>query len=470
MKQIGFRKKSVWLFTIAMLWFTSCIDGYKDDWTFSSGVEGVELQSPPSDRVMFSKNAEGTILTITWSVVYGAGGYLFSLYDVTDPKSPIAVVENEKVDGCSKKCPLLEDTNYKVVIKSLGNEKFNNKEAVTATEVFYSTMIPAISIPNGQDLYAYFTENPIPQSDEEQAYELEAGGNYTLSEPLDLGSNWLTLRGNKVNRPTITYASDGRLICSSKGFNLKFINFDCSAVPAEEVTASLLMLNPTPDETINIEDSYVIPNPIVIQSCDIKGIARLFYDNNNAYVTSNLLIKNCIIEVNSAKECIYAYGGHISHLTISNSTIYGLVESSSYFIRYKNNARTTGGTVSLNNNTFYNLVKTGQMANYSGMNTSGITLNVALNIFVDCGNQNVIRRLSAGGNNMTKNLSYNCYWYNSAFPQVGEIDHNNGDKSGTGFGEDPAFANAAGGDFTVGASAMKILEKRCGDPRWLPEQ
>jgi hypothetical protein len=185
------------------------------------------------------------------------------------------------------------------------------------------------------------------------------------------------------------------------------------------------------------------------------------------------------VEFNSTKQCIYVYNGYVDNLTISNSTFYGLQPSTSYFIQYKNNARGASTKINIQNNTFYNCVKDGQMANYSGINSAGVTLTVSQNIFVDCGNQNVIRRLSAGGNNLVKIIKNNCYWFDGAFPEEGEINHANGEKSADpsakagnewirGFGENPAFANAGGGDFTVGASATQIILKRCGDPRWLP--
>jgi len=84
----------------ALMYFISCVNGYKDDWTFSSGVENTTLESPPAESITFTKNAEGTILTITWNVVYGALGYEFSFYDVSDPFNPVAIIENETVDGC----------------------------------------------------------------------------------------------------------------------------------------------------------------------------------------------------------------------------------------------------------------------------------------------------------------------------------------------------------------------------------
>lgn len=485
MEKLRFKSKHLLLFSAVMFLLSSCIDGYKDDWTFSTGVQNAQLESPEVEKYTFAKNAEGTVLSVSWGVVYGASGYQFQFVDITDPANPVVIME-ETVEGCNIKCPIQEDSNYKVVVKALGNAKLNNKDALTATEAPYSTMLPATVIPNGTDLYQYFTENPIQTVEGEQAFELEAGGNYTLSGVVDFGSNWFTLRGNKANHPTITYTADGRMIVSSKGFNLKFVNIDCSAVPTTSGNASVLMLNPTPDESIKVGSYYVITNPVSIQGCKITGInARLFYDNDKAYNTSNLLIKNSIVNFNYINKGggIYAYGGFIDNLTIANSTFYSTQdpEESSYFIRYRNGARGTASKVNILNSTFYNIMKSGQMANYSGLNNSSVTLTVSQNLFVNCGSQNVIRRLSAGGNNMVKVIKNNCYWFDGAFPEEGEINHNNGEKSAApdikagnqwerGFGEDPAFANAAAGDFTIASGATNIIAKKVGDPRWLPIQ
>lgn len=80
----------------------SCINGYDDDWTFSSGVSGVTLTSPAADGVKFTQNPEGTEVTVEWPVVMGAGGYEFTAYNVDDPENPVPVGRPDTIDGCSK--------------------------------------------------------------------------------------------------------------------------------------------------------------------------------------------------------------------------------------------------------------------------------------------------------------------------------------------------------------------------------
>ena len=63
-----------------------------------------------------------------------------------------------------------------------------------------------------------------------------------------------------------------------------------------------------------------------------------------------------------------------------------------------------------------------------------------------------------GNANMSRNFEYNTYWYNGS-QSNDKYDTNTLDT-------DPGFTNAANGDFTVTGASQ--LEKRTGDPRWLP--
>ena len=486
MKQISLKKTRLMFAIAVILLLSSCIDGYMKDWTFSSGVTNTTLVSPDSTKVTFSKDVKGN-LVVKWPVVYGAGGYQFTLYIVDDPNNPVAVgKENDVIDGCTVTRALQEDTKYKVVIKTLGNVKDNNKEAVLASTAHYSTLLPAYAvIPDGTDLFQYFSNTVIPDSTNELAYALVANGKYTLSGPIDFQKHWITLRGDKVFHPTVTYGNLGRLRTTA-GFTLKYMDFDCNAMPADVTDAALLLLSANPDPAIlnSAHNSYyIIPKDIFFYKCNFNNInRRLIFDANVKYCLTNLVISDCKIALNALNDAsgavIFLQAGFANIFTIKNSTVWGNTATTGYFLRYNNSGRPdragfVSGSINFFNNTFDNVVKTGQMGNYNGMGTassssgSTVYLNVSQNIFVDCGSQNVIRRLSAGANTMVKTLNNNCYWFDGAFPQVGEIDHTNGDKSGTGYGQDPAFANVSALDFTIGSSATTIISKQSGDPRWL---
>jgi hypothetical protein len=479
MKQISLKRTRL-LFAIAVvLLLASCIDGYKDDWTFSSGVSNTTLLSPDSTKVVFSKDVKGN-LVVTWPVVYGAGGYQFSLYVVDDPNNPVAVgTENQVIDGCSATRPLFEDTRYKVVIKTLGNTKYNNKEALKASNVKYSTLLPAYAvIPDGTDLYQYFTNTAIPDSTHELAYELVANGKYTLSGPIDFQKHWLTIRGDKVHHPTITCGIAGRLRPTA-GFTLKYMNFDCNAIPGDVTDGALILFSATPDPAIlsTANNSYyIIPKDIFLYSCNFTGInRRLIYDANVKYCLTSLSINNCIVQLNALNDAsggiIYLQGGFANTFTIKSSTVYSNAASAGFFLRYNNSGRPdrggfVGGSINFFNNTFYNVVYTGQMGNYSGMSSSLVRLNLTQNIFYNCGSNAVIRRLCVSSTSMVKSLYNNCYWYDGAYPEINEVTPTYGDKSGTAYGVDPGFADPANGNFTT--TAPVIVSKQSGDPRWLP--
>jgi len=462
-----------------VLLLSSCIEGYDDDWTFNAGVKNTQLESPADTSIVITKNADGSELIITWPVIYGAKGYEVSIYNVDDPSNPHALVDKLFVDGCSTNCEYLDDTKYRFEIRALGNPKYNNKDAEAPTIKNHSTLLPAYAIiPTGTDLYQYFTNNVIPDSTLEVAYELEPNGEYTVSGPGDFQKHWIVLRGDKIYHPKITYAAAGR-ISTTSGITIKYINFDLSAVLPTSSDAAVLSFSSTPDPAILGTGSYYIlkaPKSVLIYSCNFNTLnTRLINDNGKKYCIENLTVKNCIFPLGAIPTdgIVFMKGGFINNFYFNNNTIYGTIESGGYFLKYENSgcpdrAGFVNATININTNTFYNVVKTGQMANYPGMNKNTVTIKMNKNIFIDCGSNYVIRRLAISSTNIVKELKDNCYWFAGAFPQVNEVDPSYGDKSGTAFGEDPQFADPSNGNFTIGTGATQILEKGCGDPRWLP--
>ena len=131
-------------------------------------------------RSGFAKLPGTNNVKVNFTCGYGERGYRFSLYIVDDPTNPVVVVKDSIIDGSSVVCPYIEDTNYKAEIITLGNEKLNNTASTTPAEPTWTTLVPATIVPPG-DLTAWFTNNPITTGkDVEVAYELEAGGEYTI--------------------------------------------------------------------------------------------------------------------------------------------------------------------------------------------------------------------------------------------------------------------------------------------------
>ena len=116
---------------VGMLMVTSCADTYDGGDTFKSDVRNAQLASPAEGDITITPNTNGDQMTISWPVVYGAGGYELSLYDLSDESTPLV---KDTIDGCSLTASREEDVNYKLVIRTLGNKNLNNSDATTATE------------------------------------------------------------------------------------------------------------------------------------------------------------------------------------------------------------------------------------------------------------------------------------------------------------------------------------------------
>lgn len=466
------RRTIVNFFLVAIVLFvTSCADGFIDHEVFSPGVTGATMASPVADSVKFTPSADGTTVTISWPVVNGAGGYKVSFYKVDDPSNPVIIgAENQVVDGCSTTRAITEDTKYKFVIQTLGNTQYNNSDAPSATSTAYSTLLPTYAtIPTGTDLAQYFTSHPIPSSTTELAYQLEAGGSYTMTGNVALPLTNITLRGDKVNHAKVTMSS-GVFLSDGAGVKIKFIDFDCSGFTG----VGLLTYNAT--QNANLPQAggyYLVTSPVVFQSCKITGLATpLTFDNAKKYALQTFLIKDCIIGQNTlTKNLISAAGGFIKDLTIANSTLYNVQNATGgYMIQYLNSAnvsKATGsgwasGSINITNCTFWQSYKTSKMANYSGMGQNYNTLTLQKCIFVDCGSQRVVRDLEYN-TTMVRVFGYNTYWYGGVYSSA-EVSTSY-DNSSTFINTDPQLKDPANANFKVQGAAQ--IAAQTGDPRWL---
>ncbi|MDR2804094.1 MAG: DUF4957 domain-containing protein [Dysgonamonadaceae bacterium] len=485
MKQKQLKKGSMLLLCAVVLFFVSCIDGYKDDVIWTSKVKNITLESPAGDKITVKFSADGSEQTIEWPLVPGAGGYLVSVYNVDDPDNPFPVgEENQVVDGISVKRASIEDTRYKVVIKALGNPKNNNQEAPTATEKQYNNMLAVTAIlPSGTNLTDYFTTNPIPASTTELCYELVAGGNYTMTGNVSNGLTSVTFRGDKVDHPILN-VTDGSFVNDGAGFKLKFIDIDYSNFSGTASNAVLLMNSNLNAEIPLSEGGYaVVPttSPIAIQSCKITGLKYyLFHDGNKKYAIGTLLIKDCIIgrSVNYNQAEIRFQAGMLKDFTITNSTLYSeQADGTNRFIQisagHVGNVKPAtetwaNGSLTITNSTFYQVDKTTHSFNSNGAwRQAGDKITIQKCIFVDSFNQEAIRRFRSSNSTPIFTGGYNSYWYNGAFP-TNEETHAQGDNSGTIIKTDPQLTYLGNGEFKLEGSEQ--ITARTGDPRWLPAQ
>lgn len=444
--------------------FSACNKGVDADEAFVSNVTNSTLESPKADDVTMTLSPDGAKLVVTWPVVPGAGGYEFTLYNVDDAEKPVAVgTEKEVIDGCTATRTVESDTQYKVVIRTLGNEKYNNKDSDVASELAYSTLAPSDAIIEGGNINEWLAINPIPEDKIGQEYtiDLVGGGEYTVNDVIDFTNQQVTIRGDKVNHAKITM-TDKASFLTNNGFKLKFVDIVCN----EEYTGTTLIgTSATPDEGSKVASGhYVVSNPIMLQGCNVTGLdSHLFYDMNNVkYCIDYLGFSDCNIQMKQSKVLVRAEKSSIIRMDIVKSTLWSTLQVGQFFMQMNGDTPTkitgrTGADFNFLNTTFYNLAYSKDFINWRNyIRKDCVFLNFQNTLFVNCGKGDITNK--AQGGNMKYNYKNNGYWYNGA---EGKDKYDT-----TATFSDPQMADPQKGDFTL--SGPEHIAKRIGDPRWLP--
>ena len=347
-----FGMKSFWrsallVATIAMC--GSCADGYESPDGFDTGVKNQTLITP--DSLTFKVSTDGTQATISWPLIMGSKGFLVTMMNIDDAENPVVVddYDGKLVDGCSMTATIAEDSKYSFSFQAIGDTKRGNRDGEQFDTIF-STLVPSIcTIPNGSDIYTYLQENPLDSVGGEVAIDLEPGGEYTMSGPVDFQYFNMTFRGNKV-KPAIVKMTGNAAFYTYSGLKFKFLRFDMTECTA---TGFLCMSNTNlPDSILSqnlgymrngspIKGIYNILDPIYFSDVWFKNLSGSFiYDNEVSCAWWNLTVTDCIIQMNNTKRTFISFekkGVGIKYLTIKNSTIYNICDNStSYFLRFSN--------------------------------------------------------------------------------------------------------------------------------------
>lgn len=357
------RKVFGWVvLAVSALAFASCAEGFDDNETFTSDVTNSQLTSPELTKDCFEtkvKSDGSEQVQVSWKVVHGAGGYLCNVTDVTNTVAPEAIISDSIVDGTSFLFNREEDRNYTVSVQTLGNERYNNTDAAEASTYAYSTFVAGQTIPVGSNIVE-FVKNNIIDTEDEQAFELEAGAQYTLDAPLDFGKYTVTFRGNKYNRPTVTLGENG-VVRGSNGLKVKFINFDCTNQTANgkaDGICGVIEMSSEPDDQFanTTTKHYNCLKPIILQECMFKNVhCCLFASGKCSWGIDDVRVTDCIVQLdndgttwsNGAVLCAYsnfyymgknsAWYGSIRNITCKNSTFYNIKSNSkNRFIRFNN--------------------------------------------------------------------------------------------------------------------------------------
>lgn len=200
-----------------VLLFASCAQDGFDEENFDSGVYNTQLEAPSIDDIQITASADGSKQTISWPVVYGAGGYHAILKNTTAGE----IVVDSIYDGTSFAVDRIEDNNYELSLEVLGNEERNNKGCEPVIKTFNTFAVAFATIPSGSDLYEYFQNNPLPDLQENDLiYDLEPGGQYTMSGKIDFGAQNSMIRVIGDDNALIT-CSDGACFIFGNGFKMQ---------------------------------------------------------------------------------------------------------------------------------------------------------------------------------------------------------------------------------------------------------
>ena len=476
----------------AALLTTACAgDGYDDNERFESSVKNSALSSPNADGITITPSADGKSQTITWKVVQGAGGYIFSFYDTGNMDEPI--VKDSLVDGCSVTVKREEDMNYLATIQTKGNTSNGNSDASEATQYAFTTFTPTfVALPAGTDLTEWLAANPLPSDSigVNLNIDLAGGAEYTVSGLVDFGANAVTLRStSKSNHPIIKYTTEESTITFTADFNAKYLDFDCAGMAANKGVFAFSKESTVPAANTVDAETYKWTGPffdkVVIANCNFDNVnGYFFWDNAAKTGVKTMLIDNCVVRLtppsaNTGGVIWTNKAGHINDFTVTESTFYepdGWEFDYKYFYQAGGvsaheiyNSDATTNSVNYTNSTFYHVTwNNGQWGNYNRMQGRTWSYWVMTDcIFFDCSTSGSVPRRFLHGQaygTSPQNKTFNNNTYMNAdgsFQDPGSYD-----QSGTIIEEDPHFANPAAGDFHISGSTQ--VARKTGDPRWLP--
>ena len=503
MKKMTLKKLFGGICCAAMAMFAvSCAQGV-DDETWTSGVSGVQLESPAADAIAFSlaTDASGNEkVKVQWPVSMGAGGYEITVLNVNDPENPEVVVDPETVDGCSYLFPLAEDTNYEVSVLTLGNEKYNNAGAAAATTVPYSSMIGGVPIPAGTEIGQFITDYMAQHLDEykanlaadpnfEWAFDLERGAAYTLDVPAEFGPIPVRLRGTLGTRPVVTLGENGCL-APQNGLKVKNVNFDCTLTKR----GGLIEMATLADASrIVAGKGMKCEKPIRLESCWVKALAgSIVTAGQYAWSLNEFRLSDCLVQLNidcsdqmqtvlnfysnkyymadgSKAQGDWAWAGCLKTYVV-NSTIWNsgnVSKDKAYFIRMANQSAiekawgSYNGVFEIKNSTLVRTVPNKDFGN-NMPNKSAYVITFENSNFWDCYRLQKVKR---GGTYVWKN---NTIW--GVTKSVDGTDKKEiATEENMGFTDDNIFkvmdlTQPNGG---VNFTATGTISSTIGDPRWL---
>lgn len=358
---------------------------------------------------------------------------------------------------------------------TIGEETNLIKSGVECTVVIEQPGSYAISI--SKDLSTIKVAAPVPVDIVVNAEAGDLAAAITAAEENKIAKSLtLNLKADAAFTLSAPIAVPGDIIINGNGATVDVSNVGDALISLETLatSANAPALHRAPTDPAN---GYTYINEVSIKNITINGIkGSIFWDGNQKVCIENFAIEDAVLalttESSSLKDntIISFQGGCAKDFTIKNSTIYGNAVAK-YFNKANNGADFAKGgydeaKVTYENNTFYNLLKSdGQWGNNLRYNNNKdkIVATVNNNIWYDCGTGEILRRMFNTQFSNFKSgstMAHNTFWTNGATVNQGSYGND------TDLPTDPEFADAANGDFHVGAGTAQAKEKT-GDPRWL---
>ena len=290
--------------------------------------------------------------------------------------------------------------------------------------------------------------------------ELAADGEYTCSAPIECPAN-LVVTGDAA-KPAKIKMGNNKFLVVDKGLTLQNVEIDAS-----ECKTQLINWNDNPTVEKVESGQFVILDPVIINNVKATGMTSSFmYDGGKAYAWDAMTINNCVLGWESQDKNGFNFASSMPMTwNVTNNTMYSNAKTDVNFIGCsgKRTWQITGyterkGEICFENNTFFQLANTKQFFNTNTLKGQKNQLfTFKKNIFVDCSNKKIYANIT--NNNAQLTCEDNTYWYDGAAYE--EPANYNAD---AGLTTDPAFKDAANGDFTP-AGAEQVA-KKTGDPRW----
>ena len=306
--------------------------------------------------------------------------------------------------------------------------------------------------PESGDISAALAEATALQTAKNITINLTENGTYTISAPI-----------NATASVAINGAAGAKIDASALTGN-GFINF-------ATVTGAKAMK----DETT--ESAYTILENITIKDVEITALPKSIINSAAGKVLfKNILVSNAVIKMTGNVNVFGLGGGYPENLKIENSTIWSDGVHQNFFFKADGKpadvTATSTTTWTVDHSTLYNIA-IGKKANNSNGGIKGkktttmiLTNSILYNFGSSSGSE--VNGWLWGQNGGAQSVYANNTYWSAEGAVAGWTDATKGgsDQSATALATDPTFADAANGNFTIGATTAQALMKT-GDPRWL---